>query len=55
MERGPIVFGVLFLLLPLLLALSVLVFPGAAFGVTLAIVALLALGFSWAIAFVDVS
>lgn len=53
MERGQIVFGVLFLVLPLLLAAGVLFVPGAAFGLTLALVALLALGFAMGIAFVD--
>jgi hypothetical protein len=53
MERGLIVFGVLFLVLPLLLAGGVLFVPGAAFGLTLALVALLALGFAMGIAFVD--
>lgn len=55
MERGTVVFGVLFLVIPLLLALGVLFLPSAAFGFTLAIVAILALGFTWAIAFVDVN
>lgn len=55
MERGLVVFGVLFLVIPLLLAGGVLFVPGAAFGFTLAIVALLALGFAMGIAFVDLS
>lgn len=54
MERGPVVFGVLFLLVPLLLALMIPFVPGMAFGATIALIALLALGFTWAIAFVDV-
>lgn len=54
MERGLIVFGVLFLLIPLLLAGGILFVPGAAFGLTIALVALLALGFAWGIAFLDV-
>ena len=54
MERGPIVFGVLFLLVPLLLALAIPFAPGAAFGLTIALVALLVFGFTWAIVFVDV-
>ena len=55
MERGIVVFGALFLLIPLLLAAGVLVLPTAAFGFTLALVAILALGFTFAIAFVDVN
>lgn len=48
-----IVFGVLFVVLPLLLAVGILAVPGAAFGLMLALVALLALGFAMGIAFVD--
>lgn len=55
MERGTVVFGALFLVIPLLLALGVLVLPSAAFGFTLALIAILALGFTFAIAFVDVN
>lgn len=55
MERGLVVFGVLFLLLPLLLAAGILFVPTAAFGLTLALVALLAFGFAWGIAFIDVN
>lgn len=54
MERGILVFSGLFLAIPLLLAAGVLVLPSAAFAFTLALVALLALGFTFAIAFVDV-
>ena len=55
MERGLVVFSLLFLALPLLLALGVLFAPGlAAFGLTAALVALLAFGFLVGIAFVDV-
>lgn len=54
MERGRIVFGVLFLVLPLLLLLGILFVPGAAsFGLALALIALLTLGFALGIAFVD--
>lgn len=54
MERGRIVFGVLFLVLPLLLLAGILFLPGtASFGLALALVALLAAGFAWGIAFVD--
>lgn len=54
MERGPIVFGVLFLVLPILLVAGVLVLPGtAAFGLTLALIAVIALGFAFGITFVD--
>ncbi|HVM45158.1 MAG TPA: hypothetical protein VM582_04415 [Candidatus Thermoplasmatota archaeon] len=55
MERGLVVFGVLFLVLPLLLAAGILFLPDAAFGFTLALVALLAVGFAWGIAFIDVN
>ena len=55
MERGLVVFGVLFLALPAILALGMIFFPAAAFGLTLALVALLALGFAMGIAFVDLS
>lgn len=55
MERGTVVFGAIFLVIPLLLTLGVLFLPSAAFGFTLAIVAILALGFTTAIAFVDVN
>lgn len=55
MERGFVVFGVLFILLPLLLALGIpFVGAAAAFGLTLALVAVLTLGFAWGIAFVDI-
>lgn len=54
MERGRIVFGVLFLVLPLLLVAGIFLLPGtAAFGLALALIALLALGFTWGITFVD--
>lgn len=54
MERGRIVFGVLFLVLPLLLLVGILFLPGAAaFGLVLALIALLTLGFALGIAFVD--
>ena len=55
MERGTVVFGALFLVIPLLLAAGVFILPEAAFGFTLALVAILALGFTFAIAFVDVN
>ncbi len=55
MERGILIFGALFLVIPLLLAAGVLVLPSAAFGFTLALIAILALGFTFAIAFVDVN
>lgn len=54
MERGLVVFGVLFLVLPLLMLAGVMFVPGAAFGFTLGLVALLGLGFMLGIAFVDV-
>lgn len=54
MERGRIVFGVLFLVLPLLLLLGILFASGAAaFGLALALIALLSLGFAVGIAFLD--
>lgn len=53
MERGLIVFGVLFLVLPLLLAIGIVLAPGSAFALLLGLVALLCLGFAWGIAFVD--
>ncbi|HUR68198.1 MAG TPA: hypothetical protein VM370_03060 [Candidatus Thermoplasmatota archaeon] len=56
MERGLLVFGVLFVLLPLLLVGAIFVAPAtAAFGLTLALVALLGLGFLLGIAFVDLA
>lgn len=55
MERGLVVFGVLFILLPLLLAGGIALVPGMAFGLTLALIALIAMGFAWGIAFVDLS
>ncbi|HET6406151.1 MAG TPA: hypothetical protein VFH78_16050 [Candidatus Thermoplasmatota archaeon] len=55
MERGIVVFGALFIVLPLLLLAGVLLLPSAAFGLTLALIATLALGFVWGIAFVDVN
>lgn len=55
MERGPVTFAVLFVVLPLLLVLGILFVPGAAaYGLTIALIALLALGFALGIAFVDV-
>jgi len=53
MARGLVVFGVLFLVLPALLALGMVLAPVAAFGFTLALVALLTTGFALGIAFVD--
>ena len=54
METGRVVFGVLFLVLPLLLVAGIVLLPGAAaFGLALALIALLALGFAWGIAFLD--
>ena len=56
-ERGNLVFGAIFVVLPLLLAIGALAAPsaGVAFGLTLAVIALLAFGFLGAIAFVDVA
>lgn len=54
MERGPVTFAALFVVLPLLLILSAVFLPGAAaYALTLAIVAILAFGFLFGIAFVD--
>lgn len=53
MERGHVIFGVLFILLPLLLVAGIVALPGSAYSLTLALVALLAMGFAYAIAFVD--
>lgn len=55
MERGQMVFGGLFLVLPLLLAAGVLFVPAAGFGFTLAIIALLTFGFAFGIAFIDLT
>lgn len=54
MQRGLLVFGVLFLVLPLLMILGVALVPGAAYALTLGAIALLALGFGLGVAFVDV-
>lgn len=54
MDRGLVVFGVLFLAIPLALAIGVFAVPSAAFGLTLALVAVLAFGFLCGIAFIDV-
>jgi hypothetical protein len=54
MERGQVVFAVLFLVLPLAIVAGIVTVPGAAFGLTLALIALVALGFGLALAFVDV-
>lgn len=55
MERGLVIFGVIFLLVPLLLAAAVLALPGMAFGLTLALVAVLSLGFFLGLAFLDLN
>ena len=54
MERGLVVFGVLFLLLPLALVAGIVLVPGAAYALTLTLIAFVALGFGLALAFVDV-
>lgn len=54
MERGQIVFGLLFLALPVLLLLGIMVAPAYGFALMLTLVALLTLGFSTAVAFIDV-
>lgn len=55
MERGFVVFGVLFLLLPLIILGGLLMTTGGtAFALTLALIALLGMGFLAGIAFVDV-
>lgn len=56
MDRGLVVFGVLFLLLPLLLAIAIPFATTAALalGLTVTLIALLGTGFLWGIAFVDV-
>lgn len=55
MERGRITFAALFVVLPLLLILSaVFLTGGAAYALMLAAVAILAFGFLWGLAFVDV-
>lgn len=55
MARGNLVFGALFVILPLILALGALFAPAnVAFGLTLGLIAVLAFGFLWGIAFLDV-
>lgn len=54
MERGLLVFGVLFLVLPVAMLVGVVAVPGAAYALTLSLIALLALGFGLALAFVDI-
>lgn len=53
MDRSLVIYGVLFLVIPLILAAGALFVPSMAFGLTLALIAVLALGFFWAIALVD--
>lgn len=55
MERGLVVFGVLFLVIPLLLAAGIVALPSAAFGLTIALIAMLSFGFAVGLAFVDVN
>lgn len=55
MARGNLVFGALFVILPLILALGALFAPAnVAFGLTMGLIAVLAFGFLWGIAFIDV-
>lgn len=54
MERGPVVFAALFVLVPLVLVAASVFAPSAAYGLTVTMLALLGLGFGLAIAFVDV-
>lgn len=54
MDRALVIYGALFLAIPLLLALGALFLPGMAFGFTIALIAILSFGFLWGIAFLDI-